>query len=142
MLFLSPESIIKESSTLTARLLKITAMKNLRLNEKIQVITPRTIRERVIAYLSSLAKKSGSHIVTTNFARQQLADFLCVDLSALSTELGKMHREGLIDLNGREFILPENSSHVTRFVNLYVNNKSFNHIHFSALFKEKLHILY
>ena len=48
VLFLSPESIIKESSTLTARLLKITAMKNLRLNEKIQVITPRTIRERVI----------------------------------------------------------------------------------------------
>ena len=44
VLFLSPESIIKESSTLTARLLKITAMKNLRLNEKIQVITPRTIR--------------------------------------------------------------------------------------------------
>ena len=98
MLFLSPESIIKESSTLTARLLKITAMKNLRLNEKIQVITPRTIRERVMAYLSSLAKKSGSHIVTTNFDRQQLADFLCVDRSALSTELGKMHREGLIVL--------------------------------------------
>ena len=48
VLFLSPESIIKESSTLTARLLKITAMKNLRLNEKIQVITPRTIRERVM----------------------------------------------------------------------------------------------
>ena len=110
VLFLSPESIIKESSTLTARLLKITAMKNLRLNEKIQVITPRTIRERVMAYLSSLAKKSGSHIVTTNFDRQQLADFLCVDRSALSTELGKMHREGLIDLKGREFILPENCS--------------------------------
>ena len=101
VLFLSPESIIKESSTLTARLLKITA------------ITPRTIRERVMAYLSSLAKKSGSHIVTTNFDRQQLADFLCVDRSALSTELGKMHREGLIDLNGRVFILPENSSRGT-----------------------------
>ena len=113
VLFLSPESIIKESSTLTARLLKITAMKNLRLNEKIQVITPRTIRERVMVYLSSLAKKSGSHIVTTNFDRQQLADFLCVDRSALSTELGKMHREGLIDLKGREFILPENCSHGT-----------------------------
>ena len=113
VLFLSPESIIKESSTLTARLLKITAIKNLRLNEKIQVITPRTIRERVMAYLSSLAKKSGSHIVTTNFDRQQLADFLCVDRSALSTELGKMHREGLIDLNGREFILPENCSRGT-----------------------------
>ena len=65
VLFLSPESIIKESSTLTARLLKITAMKNLRLNEKIQVITPRTIRERVMVYLSSLAKKSGSHIVNS-----------------------------------------------------------------------------
>lgn len=102
VLFLSPESIIKESSTLTARLLKITAMKNLR-----------TIRERVMVYLSSLAKKSGSHIVTTNFDRQQLADFLCVDRSALSTELGKMHREGLIDLKGREFILPENCSHGT-----------------------------
>ena len=102
VLFLSPESIIKESSTLTARL-----------NEKIQVITPRTIRGRVMAYLSSLAKKSGSHIVTTNFDRQQLADFLCVDRSALSTELGKMHREGLIDLKGREFILPENCSRGT-----------------------------
>ena len=66
-----------------------------------------------MAYLSSLAKKSGSHIVTTNFDRQQLADFLCVDRSALSTELGKMHREGLIDLKGQEFILPENCSRGT-----------------------------
>ena len=57
VLFLSPESIIKENSTLTARLLKITAMKNLRLNEKIQVITPRTIRERVMAYLSCKEKR-------------------------------------------------------------------------------------
>ena len=51
VLFLSPESIIKESSTLTARLLKITAMKNLRLNEKIQVITPRTIRVLWLIFL-------------------------------------------------------------------------------------------
>ena len=110
VLFLSPEFIIKESSALTARLLRITAMKNLRLNEKIQFITPRTIRERVMAYLSSLVKKSGSHKVTTEFDRQQLADFLCVDRSALSAELGKMRREGLIDFKGRDFILPANCS--------------------------------
>lgn len=85
-------------------------MKNLRLNEKIQVITPRTIRERVMAYLSAQVKKSGCRKVTTEFDRQQLADYLCVDRSALSAELGKMRREGMMEINGRNFILPEDCS--------------------------------
>lgn len=109
-LFLSPDLIIKDSPALTARLLRITAMKNLRLNEKIQVITPRTIRERVMAYLSAQVKKSGCRKVTTEFDRQQLADYLCVDRSALSAELGKMRREGMMEINGRDFILPEDCS--------------------------------
>ena len=109
VLFLSPDRIIRDSPALTARLLRITAVKNLRLNEKIQVITPKTIRERMLAYLSALAEKSGERTVTTGFDRQQLADYLCVDRSALSSELGKMQRDGLISFKGRVFELHSDS---------------------------------
>lgn len=105
VMFLRPDMIIKESGLLTQRLLRITARKNLKLNEKISVITPRTIRGRVMAYLSLMSAKSGSKRITSDFSRQQLADYLCVDRSALSAELGKMKRDGVIDYHLNVFEL-------------------------------------
>lgn len=76
--------------------LSVLAGKNLTLMEKIDHISQKTTREKVMAYLSLEAMKQQSNSFAIPFNRQQLADYLCVERSALSAELGKMQREGLI----------------------------------------------
>ncbi len=57
----------------------------------------------MLAYLSSQAQMSGAHDFTIPFSRQELADYLNVDRSALSNELGKMQREGLMEFKKNRF---------------------------------------
>ena len=90
---------------LVQNLLGAVARRNLSLSEKIDAITPRTIRARVLSYLSALARRAGSRHVRTPYSRQQLADYLCVDRSALSHELSKMRAEGLVDFDRASFTL-------------------------------------
>ncbi|WP_367178823.1 helix-turn-helix domain-containing protein [uncultured Slackia sp.] len=59
----------------------------------------------MLAYLSSQASTQGSRTFDIPFDRQQLADYLCVDRSALSAELGRMKREGIIDVRKNRFVL-------------------------------------
>ena len=67
---------------------------------------PDTItREKLLAYLAAQAKKAGKKDFSIPFDRQELADYLCVDCSAMSAELGKLKREGKIDLWKNEFRL-------------------------------------
>lgn len=77
-------------------LVYVMAGKNLALSRKIDCITPRSIRERIMEYLSGLAMRQEQYTVEIPFSRQQLADYLSVDRSALSNELSRMQREGLI----------------------------------------------
>jgi CRP-like cAMP-binding protein len=63
----------------------------------------RSIRERLLSYLSERAIEKGSASFTIPFSRQQLADYLGVDRSALSNELSKMRKEGLIACRKNEF---------------------------------------
>lgn len=86
-------------------LLSISARKNLALSRRILHTSPRTIRERLLSYLSEEALRQGSCQFTIPFDRQQLADYLSVDRSALSAELGKMQREGLITFRKNYFEL-------------------------------------
>lgn len=65
----------------------------------------RTTREKLIAYLSDEAKKQKSASFTIPFNRQQLADFLSVDRSAMSNELCKMRTEGLLEFEKNRFRL-------------------------------------
>ncbi len=65
----------------------------------------RTTREKLIAYLSDEAKKQKSASFTIPFNRQQLADFLSVDRSAMSNELSKMRTEGLLEFEKNRFRL-------------------------------------
>lgn len=92
---------------LISNLLGTVARRNLALNEKIAAITPRTIRARILSYLSGQARTAGCRRFTVPFSRQQLADYLCVDRSALSHELSKMRAEGLVDFDRNDFLLPE-----------------------------------
>lgn len=93
---------------LTSNLFDIMAAKNLHLTGKINHITPRTIRGRLLAYLSSQAVKYGQREFIIPFNRQQLADYLCVERSALSKELGKMQNDGLLAVDRSHFNLFSN----------------------------------
>ncbi|MGN1058958.1 MAG: Crp/Fnr family transcriptional regulator [Clostridia bacterium] len=81
------------------------AAKNAQLTMKITHTTPKSIRGRVLSYLSSQAAQQGSYQIQIPFSRQQLADYLCVERSALSGELSKMQREGLITFYKNQFTL-------------------------------------
>ncbi len=81
--------------------------KNRRLVEKIGHISRRTTREKLISYLSEEAKRQGSAAFTIPFSRQELADYLSVDRSAMSNELSKMRDEGLLTFDRNAFRLIE-----------------------------------
>lgn len=82
-------------------LLQIAARKNLGLARRNLYTAPKTIRGRVTAYFSALAVKNNSLRFTLPFDRQQLADFLGVDRSALSSTLSQMQQDGLLTLGRR-----------------------------------------
>ena len=79
--------------------------KNRKLVQKIGHMSGRTTRAKLISYLSEQAKKHNSAIFTIPFNRQQLADFLSVDRSAMSNELCKMRDEGLLEFDRNCFKL-------------------------------------
>lgn len=86
-------------------LVTLLAVRNLRLNEKLTYVTRRTLREKLLAYLSAEAQKHRSAYFDIPFDRQQLADFLNADRSALSAELSRMKRDGILDCQKNHFRL-------------------------------------
>lgn len=86
-------------------LLKISAQKNLNLSTRMMHTAPKSLRDRLLSYLSEQAMVNGSMHFTIPFDRQQLADYLGVDRSAMSNELSKMRRDGLITYHKNEFTL-------------------------------------
>ncbi|MCI8514073.1 MAG: Crp/Fnr family transcriptional regulator [Lachnospiraceae bacterium] len=90
---------------LLRNLMTICAQKNLQLSRRSLHTSPKTIRERLLSYFSFLIREQGSHKIATPFNRQQLADYLNLDRSALSKELGRMKKEGLLDYHKNIFEL-------------------------------------
>ena len=90
---------------LVQNLLMILARKNLSLSRKIQVMSKKTTREKLLSYLMDQAKQKQSATFTIPYDRQGLADYLSVERSAMSAEIGKMKKEGLIDTKGSWFHL-------------------------------------
>lgn len=78
--------------TLIRNLLGIVAQNNMYLNQKIKYISRKTTREKLIAYLTDQAKMKGSNDFTISFNRQELADYLGVERSAMSAELGQAYK--------------------------------------------------
>lgn len=81
--------------------------KNKRLVQKISHISKRSTREKLTSYLSEEAKRQNSASFVIPFNRQQLADFLSVDRSAMSNELCKMRDEGLLSFEKNRFLLKD-----------------------------------
>ncbi len=96
---------ILENSKVTGNLLKITAEKNLLLNRKIEIISKRTIREKLLTYLSYRAAEQGSDEFTVPYDRQALADYLETERSALSAEISRLRKEGIIECERNRFKL-------------------------------------
>ena len=86
-------------------LLHISARKSLNLSTRMLHTAPKSIRDKLLSYLSEQAMINGNAHFTIPFNRQQLADYLGVDRSALSNELSKMQKDGLISFKKNEFTL-------------------------------------
>lgn len=99
---------VLENSRLAGNLLKITAGRNLLLNRKIEIISKRTIRDKLMTYLSYRAEECGSCEFTVPYDRQALADYLETERSALSAEISRLRKEGIIECERSKFKLLEN----------------------------------
>ena len=98
-------SACSHHSRIIRNLLGELAEKNLRFNEKLTHMGQRTTRSKIMSYLSSEAQRLGKYEFDVPFSRQQLADYLGVERSGLSLELGKMRSEGLLDFRKSHFVL-------------------------------------
>lgn len=86
-------------------MLRVMAQKNLMLTRKMAHLSRKSIREKLVSYLSDESSRQGKREITISFNRQQLADYLSVERSALSRELSKMKDEGLIEFYKNHFVL-------------------------------------
>lgn len=92
---------------LIRNLLTVLAEKNLQMNDKLTHMAQRTTKEKILSFLSTESLRHGSSSFDIPFNRQQLADYLSVDRSALSNELCKMRDEGILDFNKNHFVLKQ-----------------------------------
>ncbi len=90
---------------LILNLMKIISRKNIFLNQKAEITSKRTTREKLMAYLGMHAKKTGKRTFVIPYDRQALADYLEVDRSGLSAEISKLRKEGIIDCEKSTFKL-------------------------------------
>ena len=89
-------------------MLKVVANKNLVLNEKIEITSRRTTREKLMAYLLRQAKAAGSDTFTIPYDRQALVDYLEVERSAMAAEIGKLRKDGVLECERSTFRLIKN----------------------------------
>lgn len=90
---------------LAANLLSLLAGKNLQLTRKMRHMSRRTTREKLLSYLSAQALRAEGPEFDIPLDRQQLADFLAVDRSAMSAALGKLRDEGVLEFRKNHFRL-------------------------------------
>ena len=95
---------------LVRNLLTVCAGKSLDLSRRILHSTSKSIRGRLMSYFSECIKKSGSYSFEIPYNREQLASYLGVDRSAMSNELSKMKKEGLIQYHKNHFTIIESAN--------------------------------
>lgn len=88
---------------LIENMVRVIANKNRALMRKIEVISKRTIREKVLSYLSMQAQQQNRRYFELPLGRSELAEYLCTDRSALARELARMKEDGLIDYDRNAF---------------------------------------
>ena len=99
------QNVCTKHRMLINNLFEIISKENIGLLQKIENISQKTIREKLLTYLSNEARKNKSNIFEIPFNRQDLADYLNIDRSAMSFELSKIQKEGLIKYEKNKFVL-------------------------------------
>ena len=102
------ENRCKRHDLVIKNLMRLVAESNIKLLDKLNHISKKTTREKLLSYLSSVSEKSKSNYFEIPFNITELANYLSVDRSAMSFELSKMQKEGLIDYDKRQFHLFSN----------------------------------
>ena len=105
VLFLPVERLMANPET-ALRLLQLVARKNAALTEKLRHVSRRTTREKLLSYLDAERQRAAAERFTLRFDRQQLADYLAVDRSAMCRELSRLRAEGVLDYDRRDFYFP------------------------------------
>lgn len=90
---------------LIENIVTLIAKKNLQFIDKLEITSKMSLREKILTYLSQQAQSAGTSYFTVPMGRIELADYLCVNRSALTRELGNMQQEGLIDYDRNTFRL-------------------------------------
>lgn len=80
-------------------LAQLTARKNLQMNQRMKYLTHKKMQSRLLAYFQDLKHSQANNPIVIPFQRQELADFLCIDRSAMSRELSKMQKNDLISIS-------------------------------------------
>lgn len=91
--------------TLIENMVRIIARKNRELMRKVEVVSKRSLREKILAYLSIQVQQQGKKTFEIPLGRLEWAQYLCVDRSALTRELAKMQEEGILDYHRNTFKL-------------------------------------
>jgi len=99
------QNVCTKHRLLINNLFEILSKENIDLLQKIENISQKTIRDKLLTYLSNEARKNKSNIFEIPFNRQDLADYLNIDRSAMSFELSKMQKDGLIKVEKNKFTL-------------------------------------
>ena len=86
-------------------MLYMAADKNAQLMEKLEIVSKKTLRRKILTYLSFQAEHQDSRTFELPMSRTQLADYLCADRTAVSRELARMKQEGRIDFDKNTFTL-------------------------------------
>ncbi len=92
---------------LARNLIKSLAKKNLILNQKVRILSQKSLRDRIFIYLRTLPKDKDGY-VKLPFTQTALAEYLGVNRSALSRELGRMQNEGLLVIDGKRIKIIDN----------------------------------
>lgn len=95
---------------LLGNIIRILAQKNLFLSKKAEFLSQRTTRQKLLAYLSDMERRTGRSTFRIPFNRQEMADFLSVDRSAMSAELSKLQKEGVLEYYKNQFTLLDGSA--------------------------------
>ncbi len=98
-------STLQFHSRMVFNLLKIVSHKNIELNQRAEITSKRSTREKLLAYLAVQAKRNESRSFIIPYNRQELADYLEVDRSGLSAEISKLRRNGIIECKRSAFTL-------------------------------------
>lgn len=112
IMLINPEKIIGQCSRacsfhsrIISNLIKVMASKNLEINKKLEIVSKRTTRDKLMTYLFLTSQELGIKSFTVPFNRQELADYLEVDRSGLSAEISKLKKDGKLLCRRSEFTI-------------------------------------